>query len=182
MELPEQVRSFPSSDLHDLHAPRCQIQFNGRGISTALTVKIGQCAHIFLHFQSSIAGDGGGDDLFHRHSNSVGEVVGFVDDDDDVLQWQPHCFEARTTNTFIEQVIVIADKHIGMIGSFSCCFPRASLRDFSVDPVYFGQINQFINMQWAVKDSFGQSWRFCDPWFACLLASCCAAHHRKEGG
>ena len=72
--------------------------------------------------------------------------MGFVNDQNDVFKGDAHRLEAGSANAFIEQVVVIANKDVGVICRFSCRFPRASLGDLPVNPVYFGQFDQFINM------------------------------------
>ena len=120
--------------------------------------------------------------FFQRHPDAVREVVGLIDDDDDVLKREVHRLETGFTDAVVKEVIVVTHEDIGAAHGFTCGFPRAGLGGFSVHRVGATDVDQFVNVERAGENALLEARCGGDPRLAGTGFSGLTAQQRENQG
>ena len=92
-------------------------------------------------------------------ADAFGKVVGFVHDDDELLQGEAKCGQGAVAHALVEQVVVVGDHDVGTGRGFAGHAPRTGQGRLAVLAVMAREFNQFFHVQRAGEDAVGQARR-----------------------
>ncbi len=78
---------------HDLKSPNGEVVVDGESFTPWRFHRFSEQSPVLLEFDLRVTNHGLREPLLQGHADAVGQIVGFIDDDDDVFKGQSHGFE-----------------------------------------------------------------------------------------
>ena len=102
---------------------------------------------VLLHLEPRVPNQCGRQRALHPPANPVGQVMGLVDDQDDLIEGDSHRLQRHLAHTFMEQVVVVTQHDVGSASHGPRHLPRAGGARSPVLHVAARHLDQLAHVQ-----------------------------------